>query len=111
MTERRVYGHTKSGRPITDEDLEKLAADARPATRPTSYSPGATSAGVRRSATRRPASSRYGSILNSDVSYLSAQKLTAPLPRTWSAKHSAATSKPPERITPLGVVVNRPRVA
>ena len=28
MTKRRVYGHTKSGRPITDQDVEKLAADA-----------------------------------------------------------------------------------
>ena len=28
MTKRRVYGHTKSGRPITDEDVEKLAAEA-----------------------------------------------------------------------------------
>ena len=28
MTKRRVHGHTKSGRPITDEDVEKLAAEA-----------------------------------------------------------------------------------
>src|SRR5579864_155854 len=28
MTKRRVYGHTKSGHPITDEDVEKLAAEA-----------------------------------------------------------------------------------
>ena len=28
MTKRRVYGHTKSGRHITDEDVEKLAAEA-----------------------------------------------------------------------------------
>ena len=28
MTEHRVYGHTKSGRPITDTDVEKLAAEA-----------------------------------------------------------------------------------
>lgn len=28
MTKRRVYGHTKSGRPITDQDVEKLAAEA-----------------------------------------------------------------------------------
>jgi uncharacterized protein (DUF4415 family) len=28
MTEPRVHGHTKSGRAITDEDVEKLAAEA-----------------------------------------------------------------------------------
>jgi hypothetical protein len=28
MTEPRVYGHTASGRPITDEDVEALAAEA-----------------------------------------------------------------------------------
>lgn len=28
MSERRIYGHTKSGRRITDEDAEKLAAEA-----------------------------------------------------------------------------------
>lgn len=28
MTKRRIYGHTKSGRPITEEDVEKLAAEA-----------------------------------------------------------------------------------
>ena len=28
MTKRRTYGHTKSGHPITDEDVEKLAAEA-----------------------------------------------------------------------------------
>lgn len=28
MTRRRVHGHTKSGRPITDEEVEKLAAEA-----------------------------------------------------------------------------------
>jgi uncharacterized protein (DUF4415 family) len=28
MTKRRIHGHTKSGRPITDEDVEKLAAEA-----------------------------------------------------------------------------------
>jgi hypothetical protein len=28
MTKRHVYGHTKSGQPITDEDVEKLAAEA-----------------------------------------------------------------------------------
>jgi CRISPR-associated endonuclease/helicase Cas3 len=28
MTESRVHGHTKSGRAITDEDVEKLAAEA-----------------------------------------------------------------------------------
>ena len=28
MTKRRVHGHTKSGRPITDQDVEKLAAEA-----------------------------------------------------------------------------------
>ena len=25
---KRIYGHTKSGHPITDEDVEKLAAEA-----------------------------------------------------------------------------------
>jgi Ribbon-helix-helix protein, copG family len=28
MTKRRIYGHTKSGRAITDDDVEKLAAEA-----------------------------------------------------------------------------------
>jgi predicted transcriptional regulator len=28
MTERRIYGHTKSSHPISDEDVEKLAAEA-----------------------------------------------------------------------------------
>jgi CRISPR-associated endonuclease/helicase Cas3 len=28
MTEPRIRGHTKSGRPITDEDVEKLAEEA-----------------------------------------------------------------------------------
>jgi uncharacterized protein (DUF4415 family) len=28
MTEPRLHGHTKSGRPITDQDVEKLAAEA-----------------------------------------------------------------------------------
>jgi hypothetical protein len=28
MTKRHAYGHTKSGQPITDEDIEKLAAEA-----------------------------------------------------------------------------------
>lgn len=28
MTESRVYGHTRSGRPITDVDVEALAAEA-----------------------------------------------------------------------------------
>lgn len=28
MTKRRVYGHTGSGRPITDAEVEKLAAEA-----------------------------------------------------------------------------------
>lgn len=28
MTKRRLYGHTKSGRPITHQDVEKLAAEA-----------------------------------------------------------------------------------
>lgn len=28
MSKRRIYGHTKSGRPITDEEVEKLAAEA-----------------------------------------------------------------------------------
>lgn len=28
MTKPRVHGHTKSGRPITDVDVEKLAAEA-----------------------------------------------------------------------------------
>lgn len=28
MTKRRIYGHTKSRRPITDEEVEKLAAEA-----------------------------------------------------------------------------------
>lgn len=28
MTKRRIYGHTKSGRPVTEEDVEKLAAEA-----------------------------------------------------------------------------------
>jgi uncharacterized protein (DUF4415 family) len=28
MTKRRIYGHTKSDHPITDEDVEKLAAEA-----------------------------------------------------------------------------------
>ena len=28
MTEPRVYGHTRSGKPITDADIEKLAAEA-----------------------------------------------------------------------------------
>lgn len=28
MTKQRIYGHTKSGRPITDKDVEKLAAEA-----------------------------------------------------------------------------------
>jgi hypothetical protein len=28
MTERRIHGHTKSGRPITGADVEKLAAEA-----------------------------------------------------------------------------------
>ena len=28
MTKRRIYGHTKSGQPITDEDVERLAAEA-----------------------------------------------------------------------------------
>ncbi len=28
MTKPRVYGHTKSGRAITDRDVEKLAAEA-----------------------------------------------------------------------------------
>lgn len=28
MTEPRVYGHTRSGRPITDVDVEALAAEA-----------------------------------------------------------------------------------
>ena len=28
MTKRHVYGHTRAGRPITDQDVEKLAADA-----------------------------------------------------------------------------------
>jgi hypothetical protein len=28
MTDPRIHGHTKSGRPITDQDVEKLAAEA-----------------------------------------------------------------------------------
>jgi uncharacterized protein (DUF4415 family) len=28
MTKRRIHGYTKSGRAITDEDIEKLAAEA-----------------------------------------------------------------------------------
>jgi hypothetical protein len=28
MTKRRIHGHTKSGRPITDQDVERLAAEA-----------------------------------------------------------------------------------
>ena len=28
MTKRRIYGHANSGRAITDEDVEKLAAEA-----------------------------------------------------------------------------------
>ncbi len=28
MTKRRIYGHTKSGRAITDKDVEKLAAES-----------------------------------------------------------------------------------
>lgn len=28
MTKRRIYGHTKSGQPITDQDVERLAAEA-----------------------------------------------------------------------------------
>ena len=28
MTKRRTYGHTKSGRPITDEDVKELVAEA-----------------------------------------------------------------------------------
>jgi uncharacterized protein (DUF4415 family) len=28
MTKRHAYGHTQSGQPITDEDVEKLAAEA-----------------------------------------------------------------------------------
>jgi len=28
MSKRRIHGHTKSGRAITDEDVEKLAAEA-----------------------------------------------------------------------------------
>jgi predicted HicB family RNase H-like nuclease len=28
MTEQPIHGHTKSGRPITDKDVEKLAAEA-----------------------------------------------------------------------------------
>ena len=28
MSKRRTYGHTKSGQPITDIDIEKLAAEA-----------------------------------------------------------------------------------
>jgi hypothetical protein len=28
MSERRIHGHTKSGQPVTDEDIEKLAAEA-----------------------------------------------------------------------------------
>jgi uncharacterized protein (DUF4415 family) len=28
MSTRRIHGHTKSGRAITDEDIEKLAAEA-----------------------------------------------------------------------------------
>ena len=28
MTKRRVHGHTKSGRPITDEEVDKLVAEA-----------------------------------------------------------------------------------
>jgi hypothetical protein len=28
MTKRRIYGHAKSERPITDEDVEKVAAEA-----------------------------------------------------------------------------------
>jgi predicted HicB family RNase H-like nuclease len=28
MTEQPIHGHTKSGRPITDRDVEKLAAEA-----------------------------------------------------------------------------------
>ena len=28
MTKRRIHGHTKSGHPITDQDVERLAAEA-----------------------------------------------------------------------------------
>jgi hypothetical protein len=28
MTERRTHGHTKSGQPITDRDIEQLAAES-----------------------------------------------------------------------------------
>ena len=28
MTEPTIHGHTKSGRPITDQDIESLAAEA-----------------------------------------------------------------------------------
>jgi uncharacterized protein (DUF4415 family) len=28
MTERRIHGHTESGQPITDADIEKLAVEA-----------------------------------------------------------------------------------
>lgn len=28
MTKRRIFGHTKSGRPITDAEVEKLATEA-----------------------------------------------------------------------------------
>ncbi len=29
MTKRHIHGHTKSGRPITDAEVEKLAAEAQ----------------------------------------------------------------------------------
>jgi len=60
MTEPPVHGHTKSGRPITDQDIEDLAAEAEAGYDAEALIASATSADGPRSATRQPASSQSG---------------------------------------------------
>ncbi len=55
MTDPTVHGHTKSGKPITDELITALAAKPKPATTSTRSARRAPSAAGPRSVPRRPA--------------------------------------------------------
>ena len=63
LSEPRVYGHTASGRPIADAEVEALPPRPRQAKTSTSCSRGARSGAVARSAPHRRVSSRCGSLI------------------------------------------------
>jgi hypothetical protein len=60
MTDPTTHGHTKSGRPITDQDIENLAAEAEAGYDVETLLPDATSVAGPRSATPPPAWSQSG---------------------------------------------------